>query len=306
MGGAHQPRAGSWACRPRTPSPTGPTDCSDCGTCEEKCPQNVPVRKTFEQVREDLEGPLVKTIAGVGRRVLKTSPDCRRATPDEAGRAHRNAARHEHLGHPRTSHAGQLQPRHRGGGRGPVPAQRAHGELPRPLRGRLRPAARPPARRLRTRRTPSFAAAPGGRSLRGDRGRPTASSSSIRTGGANRRPSSRAGWTESSARAWPTVPGGRRRRGRPARPAQARTAIVFNTSNTARAANRPRSATPWRRSGGTACSASAASKTCRSTPPAAILRHGSVGSGRPSIERSLATKSVTLPSYGWAISLPSV
>jgi uncharacterized protein len=50
------------------------TDCSDCGTCEEKCPQNVPVRKAFEQVRDDLEGPLVKTIAAVARKTMRPTP----------------------------------------------------------------------------------------------------------------------------------------------------------------------------------------------------------------------------------------
>ena len=50
------------------------TDCSDCGTCEEKCPQNVPVRATFKQVQEDLEGPVVKSIARFGRMALKVRP----------------------------------------------------------------------------------------------------------------------------------------------------------------------------------------------------------------------------------------
>jgi predicted aldo/keto reductase-like oxidoreductase len=53
----------------RTPEgePRWTTVCTDCGTCEKKCPQEIPVRATFPQVRADLEGPLVKTIARVGR-----------------------------------------------------------------------------------------------------------------------------------------------------------------------------------------------------------------------------------------------
>ena len=47
------------------------TDCTDCGKCEEKCPQNVPVRSAFKQVQTDLEGPLVKAIAAGGRAVMK-------------------------------------------------------------------------------------------------------------------------------------------------------------------------------------------------------------------------------------------
>ena len=46
------------------------TDCTDCGKCEEKCPQNVPVRSVFKQVQKDLEGPLVKAIAAGGRAAL--------------------------------------------------------------------------------------------------------------------------------------------------------------------------------------------------------------------------------------------
>ncbi len=68
----------------RDGKPHWTTDCSDCGACEEKCPQNVPVRKAFEQVREDLEGPLVKTIAGAGRRVLRTTPTAA-AAPEGPG-----------------------------------------------------------------------------------------------------------------------------------------------------------------------------------------------------------------------------
>lgn len=51
--------------------------CIDCGACEEKCPQNIPVRQVFRQVQKELEGPSTKSItflAGVilGRRRKKT------------------------------------------------------------------------------------------------------------------------------------------------------------------------------------------------------------------------------------------
>jgi len=48
------------------------TDCIDCGACEEKCPQNIPVRQVFKQVQNDLEGPSTKALAGVARMVLGT------------------------------------------------------------------------------------------------------------------------------------------------------------------------------------------------------------------------------------------
>ena len=56
----------------RTPKgePIWTEACTDCGTCEKKCPQEIPVRATFAQVRADLEGPLVKTIARLGRAVM--------------------------------------------------------------------------------------------------------------------------------------------------------------------------------------------------------------------------------------------
>jgi predicted aldo/keto reductase-like oxidoreductase len=50
--------------------PRWTTSCSDCGTCEKKCPQEIPVRAAFGQVRSDLEGPLVKTIARLGRALM--------------------------------------------------------------------------------------------------------------------------------------------------------------------------------------------------------------------------------------------
>lgn len=53
----------------RTPEgePRWTSGCSDCGSCEKKCPQEVPVRRVFEEVQADLEGPLVKAIAKLGR-----------------------------------------------------------------------------------------------------------------------------------------------------------------------------------------------------------------------------------------------
>ncbi len=56
----------------RTPKgePIWTDGCTDCGTCEKKCPQEIPVRATFTQVRADLEGPLVKAMARLGRAVM--------------------------------------------------------------------------------------------------------------------------------------------------------------------------------------------------------------------------------------------
>ncbi|MBN2405149.1 MAG: aldo/keto reductase [Coriobacteriia bacterium] len=53
------------------------SSCIDCGKCEAKCPQSIPVRTVFKQVQRELEGPLTKTIAGVGRVLLnkKVKPD---------------------------------------------------------------------------------------------------------------------------------------------------------------------------------------------------------------------------------------
>ena len=44
--------------------------CIDCGKCEEKCPQGVPVRKTFLKVQKVLETPGIKAMAAIGRVVM--------------------------------------------------------------------------------------------------------------------------------------------------------------------------------------------------------------------------------------------
>lgn len=41
--------------------------CIDCGKCESHCPQNIPIRETFKQVRKELEGPSAKITAAVLR-----------------------------------------------------------------------------------------------------------------------------------------------------------------------------------------------------------------------------------------------
>ena len=45
--------------------------CIDCGICEEKCPQHIPVREVFKQVKKELEGPTTKIIASIGRKLVK-------------------------------------------------------------------------------------------------------------------------------------------------------------------------------------------------------------------------------------------
>ena len=91
---------------------------------------------------------------------------------------------------------GQLLPRHRRDGGRRAPGRRPRGDLPRPLRGGLRPD--PAAGEI-----PKDADARPGRpaALRRGGRRPTATWSCIPTGGASRRRSSRAGSTASSARA---------------------------------------------------------------------------------------------------------
>jgi predicted aldo/keto reductase-like oxidoreductase len=45
--------------------------CIDCGKCEEKCPQHLDIRGAFPQVQKELEGPMVKSIAWLGRKFMK-------------------------------------------------------------------------------------------------------------------------------------------------------------------------------------------------------------------------------------------
>lgn len=54
------------------------TDCIDCGKCEEKCPQGIPIRQVFHEVRRELEGSFTKSAAFVIRQMLrlkKKKPD---------------------------------------------------------------------------------------------------------------------------------------------------------------------------------------------------------------------------------------
>jgi predicted aldo/keto reductase-like oxidoreductase len=46
------------------------SSCIDCGKCERACPQGIRIRETFRLVQQDLEGPLVKSIAWMGRKLL--------------------------------------------------------------------------------------------------------------------------------------------------------------------------------------------------------------------------------------------
>ncbi|MBI9013734.1 MAG: aldo/keto reductase [Clostridiales bacterium] len=52
--------------------------CIDCGQCEDKCPQHIEVRQVFKQVQTDLEGPLIKGIATLGRVVLNRNQTIRK------------------------------------------------------------------------------------------------------------------------------------------------------------------------------------------------------------------------------------
>ena len=44
--------------------------CLDCGKCEKHCPQHLQIREEFKHVRRHFEGPVMKTGAAVGRRLL--------------------------------------------------------------------------------------------------------------------------------------------------------------------------------------------------------------------------------------------
>lgn len=44
--------------------------CINCGKCEQKCPQNIEIRKEFKHVQKDLEKTTSKIIAGIGRRIF--------------------------------------------------------------------------------------------------------------------------------------------------------------------------------------------------------------------------------------------
>ncbi len=50
--------------------PRWTSSCLDCGKCEKKCPQHIPVREKFALVQRDLEGPLVKSVAWLGRKFM--------------------------------------------------------------------------------------------------------------------------------------------------------------------------------------------------------------------------------------------
>ena len=43
------------------------SSCIDCGQCEKACPQHIAVRKTFEDVRKEMEGPVIKAAAAAAR-----------------------------------------------------------------------------------------------------------------------------------------------------------------------------------------------------------------------------------------------
>jgi len=44
--------------------------CINCGACEKKCPQGLKIRKAFEPVQKDLEGPGIKILAKIARGVM--------------------------------------------------------------------------------------------------------------------------------------------------------------------------------------------------------------------------------------------
>ena len=46
------------------------SSCINCGACEAKCPQSIPIRSHFPQIQKELEGPLTKTVAAIGRKLV--------------------------------------------------------------------------------------------------------------------------------------------------------------------------------------------------------------------------------------------
>jgi predicted aldo/keto reductase-like oxidoreductase len=50
------------------------SSCINCGKCESKCPQSIPVRSVFKQVKKELENPIVKGVALAGRIIIKRIP----------------------------------------------------------------------------------------------------------------------------------------------------------------------------------------------------------------------------------------
>lgn len=62
-----------WQTKDRKPHWTG--SCLNCGKCEERCPQNIPVREVFKEVRKKLEGPFTKATAGILRHFYAKKAD---------------------------------------------------------------------------------------------------------------------------------------------------------------------------------------------------------------------------------------
>ena len=54
----------------RDGKPHWTSSCINCGKCEKRCPQNIPVRSYFPRIQKDLEVPLVKAIAAIGRKFV--------------------------------------------------------------------------------------------------------------------------------------------------------------------------------------------------------------------------------------------
>lgn len=45
--------------------------CVKCGTCEQHCPQNIPIRKMLADVAHEMEGPLFKPMVFLGKKVMR-------------------------------------------------------------------------------------------------------------------------------------------------------------------------------------------------------------------------------------------